>query len=513
MSKTIEKICQACEKSFLARRDAKTCSPTCRKRLERSAKRNAVLDTGRIKQEAKRIEGDVREELQRVVAGLLPQQVAYAGAEGLDLSSAMVDEVAADSGVDELVANGTYRPIAVTGESSGMQLIEPTVLKSEASSGKLDSLAGASEDKTTDTPPKVVVSTMSKPSKKSGNKPRRAFHTFRWAALAVLLLLGTGVIISLLWGNSNHNKLKQLNNAQQSQSRQSLHQQTTVNNKLSLLEVKVNALDTRINNLKVGNVVLNTSTTNNSSTNQALGSDVTLSGNTFNGPSQLVQLTSNGLLPVLDGSNLTALNAVALQGNPASYYTNASNLSSGTLGDGRLSSNVPLLNAANTFSQMNTFSSGIILGALGATGGSAICLNVSNQLSACGAGPGTSTLQQTYQASTSPQIALDSSQGGLVIQDAASTIGGNLFAVQSHGGGTTYFAVTTGGISTSGTVNGATISGGSLTGGAVSGGTLTASAVNGLNVSGGTITRSACGITTRRRVVPERRPSAWAASV
>jgi hypothetical protein len=61
-----------------------------------------------------------------------------------------------------------------------------------------------------------------------------------------------------------------------------------------------------------------------------LSTNVTTQGNTFNGVSQLVQLTGAGLLPALDGSALTNLNA--------------SNLASGTVNDARLSSNVALLN-------------------------------------------------------------------------------------------------------------------------------------------------------------------------
>ena len=72
---------------------------------------------------------------------------------------------------------------------------------------------------------------------------------------------------------------------------------------------------------------------------------VTLQGNTFNGANQLVQLTAGGILPILDGSNLTNVNAITLQGNNAAYFTNANNISTGTLSDSRLSPNVALYNA------------------------------------------------------------------------------------------------------------------------------------------------------------------------
>jgi len=82
-------------------------------------------------------------------------------------------------------------------------------------------------------------------------------------------------------------------------------------------------------------------------------SNITRMGNTFNGPNELVELNSSGILPALNGSLLTNVDAITLQGNGANYYTNASNISSGTLSDSRLSSNVALLNANNTFTGNN----------------------------------------------------------------------------------------------------------------------------------------------------------------
>jgi hypothetical protein len=73
----------------------------------------------------------------------------------------------------------------------------------------------------------------------------------------------------------------------------------------------------------------------------SLSSNVTLSGNTFNGNNQLVQLNGSGALPALSGANVISLNA--------------SNIASGTLNDSRLSSNVVLLNANQIFSGTNQF--------------------------------------------------------------------------------------------------------------------------------------------------------------
>lgn len=72
-----------------------------------------------------------------------------------------------------------------------------------------------------------------------------------------------------------------------------------------------------------------------------LSGNVTLQGNVFNGANQLVQLTASGLLPTLDGSSLQNLNA--------------GNVGIGTLADARLSSNVALKNATNTFTGTNNF--------------------------------------------------------------------------------------------------------------------------------------------------------------
>jgi hypothetical protein len=73
-----------------------------------------------------------------------------------------------------------------------------------------------------------------------------------------------------------------------------------------------------------------------------LSTDVTLQGNTFNGDSQLVQLTNTGVLPSLSGVNLTNLNG--------------SNVTSGTVADSRLSANVALLNqSSQVFSGTNIF--------------------------------------------------------------------------------------------------------------------------------------------------------------
>lgn len=64
-------------------------------------------------------------------------------------------------------------------------------------------------------------------------------------------------------------------------------------------------------------------------------------------------------LTVTSTTVVTNLNADLLDGQHGSYYQSATNINAGTLADARLSSNVPLKNASNTFSALQTFSSGI----------------------------------------------------------------------------------------------------------------------------------------------------------
>jgi hypothetical protein len=113
-----------------------------------------------------------------------------------------------------------------------------------------------------------------------------------------------------------------------------------------------------------------------------LNANQTFSGNnTFSSASN--SFTGNG-------AGLTNVDAATLNGQAGSYYTNATNISSGTLNDARLSSNVALKNSNNTFTGNNVFN-----------------LNTA----------------------------------GLAVQDAASPLGTNLFEVTDNTGSTKYFTV------------------------------------------------------------------------
>ncbi len=111
----------------------------------------------------------------------------------------------------------------------------------------------------------------------------------------------------------------------------------------------------------------------------ALGADVTLQGNVFNGSDQLVQLNNTGALPVLDGSNLTNVDAALLQGQNGAYYLDLGN-ATGTLNIARIAdasiTNTKLVNDSITISAGN-----------GLTGGGTTALGGTNTLN-IGAGSG-----------------------------------------------------------------------------------------------------------------------------
>ena len=87
------------------------------------------------------------------------------------------------------------------------------------------------------------------------------------------------------------------------------------------------------------------------------------------------------------GINAIAANAALLEGQPISFYVNASNLSAGQLSDARLSSNVVLKNNTNVFSNINIFTNPQgLTGGFGAanTGGTMDWNHVSNAVSGNG---------------------------------------------------------------------------------------------------------------------------------
>lgn len=144
-----------------------------------------------------------------------------------------------------------------------------------------------------------------------------------------------------------------------------------------------------------------------------LSTNVTLQGNTFNGANQLVKLASGGGLPILDGSQLTNVDAQTLNGQLAAYYLNASNINGGTLADARLSANVALKNATNTFTGTNNFAGLTATGIL--QNGFSVCSANNNcNYAAASGGAGyiqNGTVQQTASFNVSGNGYIDGSVG------------------------------------------------------------------------------------------------------
>jgi fibronectin-binding autotransporter adhesin len=401
-----------CNNSFLARRDAKTCSPTCRKRRERTQKLRLADTVKQVEAGAQHLETEVKEEFQHLAASFLPMQVAYAGAAVPESGFASDEETPEyfETAIPQ-ISTGP-KTIDVSNESSAAHLIEPTILQGGAAASAAKVVVGTdSGDRSRSN--SLVPDEPDQPSKQS-------FRFLSLAVLFILLLLGAGLLVTITGVRHNDKRLGQIDNTQQSQNQQQVRGQAALSARTDQLEVRLNALDAKIDNLKVGSsgdTTVVTGDTNSGSA--ALGSDVTKQGNTFNGAGELVQLDSNGLLPTLDGSQLTNVNATTLQGNSASYYTTASHLSSGTLADGRLSGNVALLNAANAFTGSNSFSSTVVLAALGAAGNTSLCLNGSNQIATCASGgAGVSSLDGLIGGLT---IANSSGSGTTITINDAST--------------------------------------------------------------------------------------------
>lgn len=160
-----------------------------------------------------------------------------------------------------------------------------------------------------------------------------------------------------------------------------------------------------------------------------LSANVTQAGNSFNGVNQLVRTDASGYLPVINGTNVTSLNAT--------------NVSSGTLADGRLSGNVALLNAA-AVSFTGNVSVGGTLGVTGALtaatiNGLTVTANAdgfslsggttSRSITISGGNltvSGTSAINQNVTTSASPTFAGLFVNGGTTLSGATLTLSNNV---------------------------------------------------------------------------------------
>jgi hypothetical protein len=136
--------------------------------------------------------------------------------------------------------------------------------------------------------------------------------------------------------------------------------------------------------------------------------------------------------------------------------------------------------ATTTCTGGNVLSNAVVQGGI-VTGGTCVA----------NGGGSASTLQNVYDNSgASPIINLGATGGGIKIQDAATTVGGNLFSVSNSAGTTQYLAVTTSGIAVggnitaTGTYNGNTFTSSALTFSAAGTATISSAASQGLNITG-----------------------------
>jgi hypothetical protein len=425
MSKNIKKFCHACKQPFIGRRDAKTCSARCRKRLQRAAQ-FVVDESDKFKESVVHAVADIEDSLN---PQLEPALVSV---------PVMADEMAAES--------------IVVGTGAG-------------------SIAYHHTEPTT---PRLF------------KKPKHKTPLFRKLVTAALLLflLLTGVM-TLFWFKGGF-PVSQSGNGVASQQQ---------DHRISNLEKRVSNLGVKVADTKAQPIVTTGGTTgargpigvpgeagsqgvngvNGSSGQNGADGAAGLQGpqgpsgtaTCPNGTCLSLQSSSpgvqeNGNVNISgvviasslqgNGSGISNVNASTLGGNNVAFFTNASNLSSGTLSDNRLSANVALLNGTGPqiFSGNNSFNGLVALNSLGTTGNTALCLNGSNQLGGCGANAAGVTLQQAYNASTSPELILDATRGALTVRDASSPISGNLLEVQNNTGTATYLGVSSSGLSVAG---------------------------------------------------------------
>lgn len=172
-----------------------------------------------------------------------------------------------------------------------------------------------------------------------------------------------------------------------------------------------------------------------------------------------------------DGSDTTAAlksstSAIALQVNGLNALTanNESGVSVITLGGSGGSDGVLQFSNAGNSAQTAIKATGLLtsytINLPSGAGSVAQCLTISGlsgSVETLGYRNCASTLQDAYTNSgSSGNILLNSTTKGITLQDASSSVGGNLFAVQDNAGTINYLAVTTSGVNVGGTATAST---------------------------------------------------------
>ncbi len=375
MARNRRKICPGCSTVFRGSERAKTCSARCRKRVQRAEQLRTLGQ--QPESELEKLEDTFRVAVRRVESAVEP---AFATEGGF---------VGEDAPQDKPQPQPTFITPTITPEKLQGQPSYSGVQAPIVSSPEL--------------PPEVTqpvqveppaTPQFSPPTRNVTGTPRFS-GARRFAPLAagvVMLALALPLAIFLLSSHTTNNNQARTGSSTSSNQNQisnnqaftttissiSLNRDTVVASGSSLRATGKVALQNEVNSAAAfniqnaaGDVLFNVDTTGkaisfggpNNNIALAIAGAVTISGslnvNTLTAGSATIGNTgvTLGTLTVCntDGCIPNTKDAVTLQGENASFFTNASNLTTGTISDNRLSTNVALLNAAQTFTNTNIF--------------------------------------------------------------------------------------------------------------------------------------------------------------
>lgn len=345
----MKKVCSGCQTKFDGRKDAKTCSARCRKRLQRlnNSLKNVTQEVnGTVRKAEQKLEDtlvDLKQDL------LIPQeQTGF-----IEISSDISDnshlnsyqfpknskvkkesrKIKSDYTWSKLFASERKpnRPTPMPGfKYAGITAIILLVAVSSMfwlglkSKNDLSSLKSQQETSST-----TAAATQLQLDDLSKKVDKLNLLTNDGQSLGS----GSGDASGIMAGTLDNSRLSTIVTLQGNSI--NIAGGLVQLNALGALPVLSGANLTELNATNISSGTLDTA---------RLNSLVTIQGNTFNGASGLVQLTATGLLPVLSGANLTTLNGT--------------NITTGTVADARLSSNVTLVgnifNAASKLVQLNS---------------------------------------------------------------------------------------------------------------------------------------------------------------
>ena len=495
MARPKNKLCPGCNTVFRAKSDAKTCSPKCRKRLERARKAlenevQAVVHSAQAVVES--VESVARKAESAVLTELSPAMATQQGFIATPSTKPTVAPAFSPAIPPAPVSIVPAEPASlVTPSLEPEQNLEVTPAAAPATFSDLFSVPSVA------TPPAPIVGShqLSDPQAGAHQEPsrpfsaRQALHGFNWlypASIMLFGLIGLGFLGFMLHlkGNTSSNlqSQKDILTAIQQASASAPFNATPQN---SIVQLNRNTVVSNGNSFTAtGQVVIqNESDSTGAFAIQNAAGNTLLAADTKNQKvgigtdptgAALLQVAGdisvNGSLVSSSGAFLLSKQGLTI--NSALICSAAGCKSSTPAID---TSNFARLSTSQTFTGANSFNGLQVNGNLntngiyqsnGSTGASLTCPSsyaltsavVAGGLTVGGVctsitGSTTPNLQQVYNTSTPAEITLNSTNGGLDIQDAGTPLGANLFEVRSNGGATTYFAASSTGITVSGNIN------------------------------------------------------------